>query len=260
MKLSITLYWQTRPKTSAKQQLSIAFRYVRGSRIVERFTGYIHASSLKASSDLSEYILSQMTTFGLDRDKMVSQCYNGASVMSGCNSGVQTIIQSKCKQAVYVHCNAHRLNLILVDVVKKIQLAYDFFELLELLYVFLLSSKCHEKIIEFQKARGGREVRLKKLSETRWACRHDSIAAVLATFLAVIETLEYIAKDSNKKRAVEAKCILASVTELKFIACLVTCKKVFGIASRLSEMLQNDSVDISVLLQSSKQPYKLFIQ
>lgn len=228
---------------SKEEQLSIAFRYVLGSEIVERFAGYIHAKSVKAST-LSDYILSQMGTFGLDHEKMVSQCYDGASVMSGCNSGVQSIIRSKCKQAVYVHCNAHRLNLVLVDVVRNIQLAHEFFELLELLYVFLSSSKCHEKFIEVQKARGDREIRLKKLSETRWACRYDSIAAVLATFLAVIETLEYITNDSDKKRAVEAKGILASVTELKFIVCLVVYKKLFGITSRLSELLQNDSADI----------------
>ena len=62
-----------------------------------------------------------------------------------------------------------------------------------------LTSKCHKKFIEIQKAHGGREVRLKQLSETCWACRYDSISAVLATFLAVIDTLDYISKDSDKK-------------------------------------------------------------
>ena len=80
---------------------------------------------------------------------MVSQCYDGASVMSGCNAGVQTI-QARSQQAVYVHCHAHRLNTVLVDVVKKMQLANDFFKLLELLYVFLSSSKSHEKFMEIQ--------------------------------------------------------------------------------------------------------------
>ena len=97
----------------------------------------------------------------------------------------------------------------------------DPFQLLELLYVFLSSSKSHEKFMEIQKARGGREVRLKKLSETRWSCRYNSIAAILATFLSVLETLESIMNDSDRKRALEAKGILAAVTKLKFIACLV---------------------------------------
>ncbi len=77
--------------------------------------------------------------------------------------------------------------------------------------------------------------------------RNPSIAAILATFLSVLETLESrIMNDrgSDRKRAIEAKGILAAVTELKFIASLVVYKNVFGLTSALSEMLQNDSVDI----------------
>jgi hypothetical protein len=60
--------------------------------------------------------------------------------MSGTNAGVQAIIRRKAPQAVYVHCNAHRLNLVLVDVVKKIQIAFDFFPILQAVYVFLSSA------------------------------------------------------------------------------------------------------------------------
>ncbi|KAF3834434.1 hypothetical protein F7725_025638 [Dissostichus mawsoni] len=41
--------------------------------------------------------------------------YDGASVMSGKHSGVQARIKEVEKQAFYVHCNAHSLNLVLVD-------------------------------------------------------------------------------------------------------------------------------------------------
>lgn len=58
--------------------------------------------------------------------------------MSGVNAGVQALIQRKSSQAVYVHCHAHCLNLVLVDVVEKIPLASNFFALLQSLYVFYL--------------------------------------------------------------------------------------------------------------------------
>ncbi len=60
----------------------------------------------------------------------MSQGYNGASVMSGHCSGVQTRIQRAVPQAVYVHCNAHCLNLALVDSVKGVKVAAEFFALL----------------------------------------------------------------------------------------------------------------------------------
>ncbi len=76
---------------SKAEQLSIAFWYVHGCHTVERFTGYIHAVDLRASA-LTEYIHSKLTDFHLDLNKMVSQCYDVVSVISGCNAGVQTMI------------------------------------------------------------------------------------------------------------------------------------------------------------------------
>ena len=62
---------------------------------------------------------------------------DGASVMSGCNAGVHKLIKETSPQAVYVHCCAHLLNLVLVDVAKSIRPASDFFSHLQALYVFL---------------------------------------------------------------------------------------------------------------------------
>ena len=57
----------------------------------------------------------------------VSQCYDGASVMSGSCSGVSARIKELNPKAVYIHCCAHRLNLALVDTVKSVPVAEDFF-------------------------------------------------------------------------------------------------------------------------------------
>ncbi|XP_034547876.1 zinc finger MYM-type protein 1-like [Notolabrus celidotus] len=43
------------------------------------------------------------------------QCYNGVSVMSGCNNGVQEKLRKEVPQAIYIHCYGHKLNLVLVD-------------------------------------------------------------------------------------------------------------------------------------------------
>ena len=100
--------------------------------------------------------------FGLNLDNCIGQCYDGASVMSGCNAGVQALIQAQFPQAVYVHSYAHRLNLVLVDVVKRLPVASNFFALMEAVYVFLSSSKAHEIFLSSQRSQGGREIRLRK--------------------------------------------------------------------------------------------------
>ena len=45
--------------------------------------------------------------------------------------------------AIYVHCYAHCLNLVLVDSTKCVPEASEFFALLEMLYVFMSTSKAH---------------------------------------------------------------------------------------------------------------------
>ena len=142
---------------SKREQLSIAFRYVNNFKTVERFSGYTLETTLNAIA-LASYIVDKILDLNLDLSNLVSQCYDGASVMSGCNSGVQTIIKEKCLQAVYIHCSAHRLNLVLVDVAKHVKAASDFFAHLQSLYVFFSASKCHGLFLSIQKARGGREI------------------------------------------------------------------------------------------------------
>lgn len=102
------------------------------------------------AENLSIYILDTLKKYGLDPKMIVSQEYDGASVMSGTNSGVQKRIKQVAPQAEYVHCYAYCLNLVLVDSCKIVNEAANFFTLVEALYVFLLSAKVHEVYIKTQ--------------------------------------------------------------------------------------------------------------
>ena len=46
--------------------------------------------------------------------------------MSGVHNGVQEKFREEVLQAIYIHCHAHRLNLVLMDCVRKVNLAGDF--------------------------------------------------------------------------------------------------------------------------------------
>ncbi len=65
-------------------------------------------------------------------------------------SGVQKRIKEVTPEATYVHCYAHCLNLALVDSSKHVSDAADFFALMEILYVFISSSKAHAVYIHQQ--------------------------------------------------------------------------------------------------------------
>ena len=92
---------------------------------------------------LTDHILATLNKFDLDPQHIVSQGYDGAAVMSGKCSGVQERLRQAAPYAVYIHCYAHTLNLVLVDSTKSLPSAREFFVLLEHLYVFISTTKAH---------------------------------------------------------------------------------------------------------------------
>ncbi|CAB4062026.1 unnamed protein product [Lepeophtheirus salmonis] len=80
------------------------------------------AEGLEAHSLLSSTTLI-LNHCNIDINHCVGQCYDGASVMPGSNNGVQEKFRKEVPQAIYIHCYAHRLYLVLVDSVRYVKLA-----------------------------------------------------------------------------------------------------------------------------------------
>ena len=208
---------------------------------------YVKADRLDAEG-LTKYILDTLDEYHLDPSYIVSQGYDGASIMSGQLSGVQARIKSIVPSAVYIHCSAHCLNLCLVDCVKSVQHAGEFFALLESLYVFLSSSKWHVLYTEHQqKLYPDKQVRrLQRLSDTRWACRASVVATLCYTFEAVLATLvDFINGNNDGARVSEARGILLQLKSARFLVCLVTFDQVLSLTKGLSDVLQSTSLDLA---------------
>jgi hypothetical protein len=94
-------------------QLSAVFRYVgKRGEVLERFIEFTDVSSDRAAPALASYVFSLLDTYDCTT-KLVAQTYDGASVMSGHLSGLQARVKERCPEALFVHCVAHRLNLVL---------------------------------------------------------------------------------------------------------------------------------------------------
>jgi len=74
------------------------------------------------------------------KGQCIGQSYDGASTMSGAYGGVQKFIHDKQHLAVYVHCAAHNLNLVVNDAVSAVRDAQAFFTIMQELYVFFWHS------------------------------------------------------------------------------------------------------------------------
>ncbi|XP_066941006.1 zinc finger MYM-type protein 1-like [Macrobrachium rosenbergii] len=184
----------------------------------------------------------------LNIDDMRGQGYDGAANMSGIYNGLQSRLQRQNPKALYVHCHAHCLNLVLVESAKSSIQFITFFSLVEKLYAFVAnSSKRHAAFMEIQKAMypEDRPLELQKLSDTRWACRESALRTMKKVIPALKQFLEEIVqKDPPDTSAGEASILLKSIN-FEFLVCLEIATPVFQETAYASNALQLKDLDLA---------------
>ena len=73
---------------SKSEQLSLVLRYLYNGITHERFISFTKCDELNCEAIFS-YIMTGLRDIDVDISNCVSQCYDGASVMSGCITGVR---------------------------------------------------------------------------------------------------------------------------------------------------------------------------
>ena len=66
--------------------------------------------------------------------------FDGLSIMNGDFNRVQAKFREKVPRAVYIHCPAHRLNLVLTYCLKNISKLSEFFSVVQRIYAFISCS------------------------------------------------------------------------------------------------------------------------
>ena len=228
---------------SKREQISIVLRFFHDRNINECFLDFKPANGLDAKS-LSALLLNTLHKYGLDVACCVGQGYDGASVMSGAFKGVQKLVRDVAPFAIYVHCYAHRLNLVLVDCCKSVLAAREFFALLERLYVFTSGSLMHKMWEDAQKELYPNTPprQLQRLSDTRWCCRVVACVNIRDRLDAIISFLEDVVDGASGDRAVEARGLLAMI-DFKFVLLLNLFCDLLGTIKLVSMQLQAKSLD-----------------
>lgn len=81
--------------------------------------GFDDVSEDRRAPAIADYILGVLEKYNCV-EKLVAQTYDGASVMASDLNGVQAQIKEKIPEAMFIHCYAHKLNLVLLHSAKFI--------------------------------------------------------------------------------------------------------------------------------------------
>lgn len=254
---------------SKTDQLSQIIRYVsietdgagkpERLKICESFIGFLIVDDQSASGLCDIVVNNCITGNGLELAKLRGQGYDGAASMSGIYSGVQARIVAKQPKAVYVHCAAHNLNLVLNDAVSDVIEVKNFFGVLEQIYVFFGHSILRWSMLSLQ-CESRSNLTLKRLCPTRWSSRYDCLFALRYRFVDVLKVLTTLILTSKKKDEVaNALAIKRKVECFDFVFILAMMTKIMEATHGISKLLQSPQCDLSKandLIKSSHEKFQ----
>lgn len=244
------------------EHISVILRYVKVKKVKdewmpeinERFIGFIRATRLDAES-IFHYVTDYLEKKQIDISKLVGQCYDGAKVMSGHKSGLMKRVQEVVPSAIYTHCYAHRLNLVLIDSIENQNGMKFFFDMLQKIYVFICGSSVRlTEFKEFQEIYHCKKYTIKSLCETRWFCRADAIKSISHNYKPLLAYLIHIIENTNEIDASTALGILRQLVSKEFIFNLVVLNSLLHNINILSKCLQEETLNI---IQAAKYMEKL---
>ena len=160
-------------------------------------------------------------SLGIDFHRIRGQGYDGASVMSGVHSGVQTLLKEMVSFPVpFVHRCCHNLNLVINDAVDSVEDNRNFFVVLGAIFSFFRQSLNRWEKLKVQADRGS--LTLKKLCKTRWPSRVDAVRAVRDRYPHIMRVLTRLILTSEKKRERDdAKSLKEKMDGFEFVLFVV---------------------------------------
>ena len=221
------------------EQLTLTARYI-DTDICERFLGFIEVNDTTGQA-LGNTLLARLEQLGLDRRFLVAQAYDGASAMSGVYNGTRAVIQSICPSAIYVHCAAHCLNLVLSKSVEIQEIRVAVTGVQDACNYFKHSAK---RIDQLEKAvqrlcPQASHSRLKQYCATRWVERHDSMFVFLELYDPLMDVLH-----NNGELSLAGR-----ITDPQFIIAVLILRKVMGVTKGLSQSLQAKELELTTAVE-----------
>jgi hypothetical protein len=221
------------------EQMSLTLRYENNGDINEVFVGFVPMKEQNAAA-IATAIKDKVMQMGLNLQNIVGQGYDGASVMSGRENGVQAIIRRECPNALYIHCQSHCLNLSIRSSsnIREVQAVH--MTIAEVCSYFAHSSVRTSQLADcVQKKKDAGEIgtsktRPKTYCPTRFVEGAETVFTFIELYPALLEYFEQCREINT----------VNSMTDPVFIVSLHLVKAVLGETKGLSTQLQAKAIDL----------------
>ncbi|KAL2086792.1 hypothetical protein ACEWY4_017851 [Coilia grayii] len=228
-------------------QFVIVFRYIdKANTLQERFFSFKQIDGVTTAEAISKVLLQQLGVVcsaenDVDRERLIAQTFDGASVMRGGTGGVRRKIQDLSPNAHFIHCYAHQLNLVMQQAVSSVASVRGFFSDICGFCSFFSRSPKRTATLDNIVAR-----RLPRISQMRWNFHSRAVSTVyenkdvlLECFKTIRESPEF---DSTSIREANGYCRM--LTDKQFLFFLELFNTILSRVDILFAQLQRRQIDI----------------
>ena len=232
---------------SNTEQLVFCIRYVDSQlNSHEEFIG-LHSLESTTAQSITHTIQDILLRLSLQLENCRGQCYDGASAMAGCRTGVATTLLHKEPRALYTHCYGHALNLAVQDSVKANSVLRDTLDTVQEMTKLIKKSPKREAI--FHKVKDDiacESPGIRLLCPTRWTVRAAALGSISENYMLLRDTWCLAIKESRDS---EMRARIGGVSKqmesFDFFFGIELGRMVLNMADNLSASLQGSTVSAS---------------
>ena len=167
-------------------------------------------------------------------DKLIMFTSDGASVMLGCENGVQAKLKSVVPHLVEFHCVAHREALSVSQAYKSVGYFVQIESILSAIYSYFAHSSVRtERLKLVFKVLNKKFIRLQKLFDIRWLSRLEAVRAIVRSYDALVTYF-----NDQSTGDVTADGIAKRLKKYRFILSLHFLCDVLGTLGQLNKTFQ----------------------
>jgi hypothetical protein len=182
---------------------------------------------------------------GLGLNFIVGLATDGASVMTGKNHSVMTLLDQHSAILVHSHCVAHKLNLATKDSYENSQDLFLYDQLVKRVYRYF--AKSHKKLMDLKEWFRIKEVKYHKILriyDIRWLARFNAVSSLKNGYGPVLECLDQMGMDTTYEMSTreKAKALYQELVHPRSLYLTFVLYDVLGLLARLSKAFQDDDL------------------
>uniref|UniRef100_H2ZXC9 DUF4371 domain-containing protein n=1 Tax=Latimeria chalumnae TaxID=7897 RepID=H2ZXC9_LATCH len=229
-------------------QFSLSLQYVNATgQAVEQFITF-HDLSGSSTEDFFSVQELSLETVNINMAHCRGEAYDGPSITLGNISGLQSYVKEVSPRALFVHCCAHNLNLVLMDAASCCANAQLFFGTIESLYTFFTSSLPRLRILKDKPEKLDTAIQVLK----KWASQKRAVDAVVQSLPDLHNALDRIISggvpNCKLKVVSEAQGLLTTIDTFEFKVMLMFWRNVLSKLYTLSTFLQSSRINLITAL------------